>query len=69
MLYNTIPGRYVDRLAESLKKILVDSEKAMSLSRLMVTRRQETLEEEKEVEPKVDLLRARTKELQHQVGC
>ncbi len=59
--------RYVGRLAEKLKKTLESSEKMLSLSRLMVTRRQEALTEQTQLQPKVDLIRKRTKELQKQV--
>ncbi|ELT98163.1 hypothetical protein CAPTEDRAFT_19870 [Capitella teleta] len=58
---------YVDRLADSLKKIMTDAERAESLSRLMVAKRQEALQEEAGVEPKLDLIRKRTKELQKQI--
>ena len=61
--------RYVDRLAEKLKKILSDSEKMISLSRLMVTRREEARLEEVDTEPKVDLIRSRTMELKGQVSA
>lgn len=57
----------MDRLAESLKKILDDSERAMSMSRLMAIQRKEALEEQALIEPKLDLIRGRTKELQKQV--
>ncbi len=57
----------MDRLADSLKKILEDSEKQQSLSRLMVVRRQEAIEEERERQPLLELLRQRTAELKKQV--
>ena len=55
-------------MADSLSKILSDSEKMTSLSRLMVLRREEALEEEKQLQPQIDLLRKRTHELQKQVN-
>ena len=59
--------RYVDRMVASLKKIATDSEKMSSLSRLMVMRRDEALEEERTTQPRLDLIRRRTKELQKEV--
>ncbi|KAK2142743.1 hypothetical protein LSH36_919g01019 [Paralvinella palmiformis] len=58
---------YVHRMADSLSKVLGDSEKMMSLSRLMVIRSEEALEEEKQIQPQIDLLRKRTHELQEQI--
>ena len=60
--------RYVDRVAGNLKKLLESAEKMMLSSRLMVTRHQEAVQEEKSIEPKLDLIRTRTKELQRQVN-
>ena len=40
----------------------------MSLSRLMVAKQRESVEEQASVEPKIDLIRQRTKELQKQVS-
>ena len=61
------PFRYVERLAGSLNKKLDDAEKLMARSRLMVTRRTEALDEERGVQPKLDLIRKRTTELKQQV--
>ena len=58
----------MDRLADSVKKFQEDADKMMSLSRLMVVRRQEALEEERSVEPKLDLIKTHTKQLQKQVS-
>ena len=66
--FPVFPGRYVDRVADRLKKLLSDSEKMMSLSRLMITRRKEALDEETATEPKVDLLRKRTQQLKGEVS-
>ncbi|KAK2187354.1 hypothetical protein NP493_168g01020 [Ridgeia piscesae] len=59
--------KYVDRLTTSLKKILCDADKMTSMSRLMGTRRTEALEEQRQTEPKLDIIRRRTKELQKQI--
>ena len=40
----------------------------MSMSRLMVTRREESLEEQNSLEPQLELVRQRTKELQKQAS-
>lgn len=58
---------YVHRMADSLNKILSDSEKMTSLSRLMVLRREEAAEEEKQIQPRIELLRKHTRELQKQI--
>ena len=65
--YYSLCYSYVHRMADSLSKVLGDSEKMMSLSRLMVIRSEEALEEEKQIQPQIDLLRKRTHELQEQV--
>ena len=59
--------RYVDRLTASLRKMTNDSDKMTSLSRLMSTRHSEAVDEQRRLEPQLDLLRQRTKELQKQV--
>ncbi|KAI0223584.1 CDK5 regulatory subunit-associated protein 3 [Lamellibrachia satsuma] len=59
--------KYVDRLTTSLKKILCDADKMTSMSRLMGSRRSEALEEQRHTEPKLDIIRQRTKELQKQI--
>jgi hypothetical protein len=66
LLIRTSP-KFVERLAASLHKLLSDSDKVASLSRLMAQRRTETLEEERLTQPKLDLTIAKTKELQKQV--
>ena len=59
--------RYVDRLTANLRKLTNDADKMMSLSRLMSTRHSEAVDEQRQLEPQLDLLRQRTKELQTQV--
>jgi len=59
--------RYVDRLTANLRKLTSDADKMLSLSRLMSTRHSEADDEQKQLEPQLDLLRQRTKELQKQV--
>ena len=61
------PRRYVDRLTASLHKILGDGDKMTSMSGLMGRRRSEALEEQRQSEPRLDIIRKRTKELQSQV--
>jgi len=50
-----------------LKKINSDADKMLSLARLMVIRREEALAEKSEAEPKLELIRKKTKELQRQI--
>jgi len=59
--------RYVERVTSSLKKSLDDAEKAMSLSRLMVTRQQEALDEEVLLQPRLALIRSKTQHLKSQI--
>jgi len=59
--------RYVDRLTANLRKLTNDADKMASLSRLMSTRHGEAVDEQRQLEPQLDLLRRRTKELQQQV--
>ena len=66
LLIRTSP-KFVERLAGSLQKINADAEKSMSFSRLMAQRRQEVLGEEKAVQPKLEIIIQKTKELQKQI--
>lgn len=59
--------RYVDRLTANLHKLTSDADKMMSLSRLMSTRHSEAVDEQRQLEPQLDLLRQKTKELQKQI--
>jgi len=63
----TVDPSYVDRLTATLEKLISDADKSSSMSRLMVTRRLESVEEQQSLEPQLDLVRRRTKELQKQV--
>lgn len=60
---------YVDRLTANLEKLMSDADKMSSMSRLMATRREDSVAEQQLLEPQLDLLRRRTKELQKQVGA
>jgi hypothetical protein len=66
-LSGRIVCRYVDRLTANLEKLMSDAEKMSSMSRLMATRRGESVEEQQSLEPQLELFRRRTKELQKQV--
>ncbi|XP_020773930.1 CDK5 regulatory subunit-associated protein 3 isoform X2 [Boleophthalmus pectinirostris] len=56
--------RYVERVTEMLRQKLKQADVLMLKSAAMVERRQETLEEQCRLEPRVDLLMGCTKELQ-----
>ncbi|XP_069490736.1 CDK5 regulatory subunit-associated protein 3 isoform X2 [Ambystoma mexicanum] len=56
--------RYVDRVCERLRQWLKQAELLEAKKELMVRRRQEALEEQRALEPRLDLLLQRTKELQ-----
>ena len=60
--------RYVDRLKESLCQTLTLADKMVFYEKEMVVKRKATVEEERELEPKLDILIMKTKELQKQVG-
>ncbi|XP_072105235.1 CDK5 regulatory subunit-associated protein 3 isoform X2 [Mobula birostris] len=55
--------RYVDRVTELLQQKLKQAESVGAKQHLMVRKRQEALEEQSNLEPKLDLLIQRTKEL------
>ena len=59
--------RYLDRLADSLQQKLKVSEKMVASSKLMAEKRQAASEEQMELEPKLEVIRSKTKELQGQV--
>ncbi|XP_069763185.1 CDK5 regulatory subunit-associated protein 3 isoform X2 [Narcine bancroftii] len=56
--------RYVDRVTELLQQKLKQAEAVREKQHLMVQKRQEALKEQADLEPKLDLLIQRTKELQ-----
>lgn len=60
--------RYVERVAEKLKQLLTDAEKMTAMSHLMVQNRNEAIEEEKKLLPKLDTIKKRTFELRDQVA-
>ncbi|XP_050404822.2 CDK5 regulatory subunit-associated protein 3 [Patella vulgata] len=59
--------RFVNRVNDNLKQILTLADKMNFLERQAVIRRKEALEEQKEVEPKLDIIIKKTKELQKQL--
>ena len=59
--------RYVGRLAENLREVSSSADKLVALQKLMVVRREEARQEQADIEPKLDLIRLKTKELQKQV--
>lgn len=66
LLIRSFP-RYVDRLVDDLKRLTSESEKMRSMSRLMVLKREETLSEQHDLEPKLEVMRQKMKELQRQI--
>uniref|UniRef100_A0A646QCP7 CDK5 regulatory subunit-associated protein 3 n=1 Tax=Hemiscolopendra marginata TaxID=943146 RepID=A0A646QCP7_9MYRI len=59
--------RFVDRVADSLKQKMSISKKMLKSRELVAERRQQILQEQKELEPKLGLIISRTKELQLQI--
>ncbi|XP_067022124.1 CDK5 regulatory subunit-associated protein 3-like isoform X1 [Acropora muricata] len=66
-LLKTSP-RYLDRLVDSLQQKLKISEKMVSSRKIVVEKRQTAAEEQMNLEPKLDIIRSKTKELQWQVA-
>lgn len=66
MLIRNSP-RYVDRLKESLCQTLTLADKMVFYEKEMVVRRKESVEEERDLVPKSDVLIERTKEIQKQM--
>ena len=60
--------RYVDRLADSLQQKLKVAEKLQASCKTMANKRQAATEEQRELEPKLDVIRTRTRETKEQVG-
>ena len=60
--------RYVDRLKENLKQTLTLADKMTFHEKEMVLKRGETKQEQAEIQPKLDLIIKKTKEVQKQVG-
>lgn len=59
--------RYVDRLTDKLKQKLQLADKMVFYQKQSVAKRNQALEEQRELEPKLDVITQRTKELQKQV--
>lgn len=59
--------RYLDRLVDSLQQKLKISEKMVSSRKIVVEKRQTAAKEQMNLEPKLDIIRSKTKELQWQV--
>lgn len=66
MLIRNSP-RYVDRLKETMKQTLNLADKMIFYEKDMVNRHKQSVEEQKELEPKLDIVVLRTKEMQKQM--
>ena len=60
-------SRYLDRLADSLQQKLKVSEKLVTSIKVMADKRQAATIEQRDLEPKIEIIRTKTKELQEQV--
>ncbi|XP_001634485.2 CDK5 regulatory subunit-associated protein 3 [Nematostella vectensis] len=60
--------RYVGRLADSLQQKLRLSEKLLSSAQTMCEKRKEAAEQQRELEPKLDVIRQKTKDMQSQIA-
>jgi len=59
--------RYVDRVTETMTRVLDQSEKMAASARLMVMRRMESYDDAKAAEPKIVVIKTKTLELKKQV--
>lgn len=66
-LFYFVSFRYVDRLAESLQQKLRLSEKLKTSCKRMAEKKKEAADQQRELEPKLEVIRCKTKELQAQV--
>lgn len=66
-LLKTSP-RYLDRLADSLQQKLKVSEKLVTSIKVMADKRQAATIEQRDLEPKLEIIRTKTKELQEQIS-
>jgi len=66
-LLKTSP-RYLDRLADSLQQKLKVSEKLVTSIKTMADKRQAASMEQQDLEPKLEIIRMKTKELQVQIA-
>ena len=60
-------SRYLDRLADSLQQKLKVSGKLITSIKVMADKRQAATIEQRDLEPKLEIIRTKTKELQEQV--
>ena len=60
-------SRYLDRLADSLQQKLKVSEKLVTSIKVIADKRQAVTIEQRDLEPKLEIIRTKTKELQEQV--
>lgn len=66
-LLKTSP-RYLDRLADSLQQKLKVSEKLVTSIKVMADKRQAATIEQRDLEPKLEIIRTKTRELQEQIS-
>lgn len=66
-LLKTSP-RYLDRLADSLQQKLKVSEKLATSIKVMADKRQAAIIDQRDLEPKLEIIRTKTKELQGQIS-
>lgn len=66
-LLKTSP-RYLDRLTDSLQQKLKVSEKMVVSSKLMAEKRDAASKEQMDLEPKLEVIKSKTKELQRQIA-
>ncbi|CAN7983976.1 unnamed protein product, partial [Ixodes hexagonus] len=59
--------KYVDRLVETLQQKLYQADKMLQSQEAVVARRQEALEEQRQLQPKLDLVLLKTRQLQKQI--
>ncbi|XP_033733350.1 CDK5 regulatory subunit-associated protein 3-like [Pecten maximus] len=59
--------RYVDRLKDSLKQTLSLADKMVFYEKEMVVKKKDVLEEQRQLEPKLDVIVQRTKDIQRQM--
>ena len=59
-------SRYLDRLGDSLQQKLKVSEKLVTSIKVMADKRQAATIEQRDLEPKLEIIRTKTKELQEQ---
>ncbi|KAH8023725.1 hypothetical protein HPB51_015265 [Rhipicephalus microplus] len=58
--------RYVDRLVETLQQKLYLADKNLQSREAVATRRQEALDEQRQLQPKLELILAKIRQLQKQ---